>query len=206
MTVFRGRPDLLQRFREGERTALEIVYRAYAAKVAAIVRYGLRAPSRHGQVRSFSRPEDLGDLVQETFMQAFAPAARAGFDGLRDYGPYLFGVARNVMIGWARRAGREVPTDWPEMEALANAKASNGDDDGAGADLKVRSVVERYLEGLEPELRAVHEVRFLRELSQEQGAAALGISRQSLRTLEQRLRTGLRRALKQNELGASRPR
>jgi RNA polymerase sigma-70 factor (ECF subfamily) len=204
MTVFRGRADLLQRFREGDPDALEIVYRTYRTKVVALVRYGLRGPDQGGGARRFGRPEDLGDLVQETFMRAFAPAARSGFDGLRDYGPYLHAVARNVMLAWARRTGREVPTDWPELEALASANEPH--DDGADADPQVRAVVASYVEGLEPELRAVHEARYLRGLSQEQGAAALGISRQSLRTLEKRLRTGLRRALKHGELGARRAR
>jgi RNA polymerase sigma factor (sigma-70 family) len=136
-------------------------------------------------------------------MRAFAPTARAGFDGQRDFAPYLFAIARNTMIAWARRAGREVPTDWPELETLANAI---GDLDDAGdSDPKVRAVVASYVEELEPRLKAVHEARYLRGLSQEEGAAALGISRQALRTLEQRLRTGLRRALRHNELGV-RPR
>jgi RNA polymerase sigma-70 factor (ECF subfamily) len=204
MNLFDCSAGLLERFRDGEHAALEAVYRAYVAKVAAIVRHGLRSPSREGRARVYARPEDLGDLVQEVFMRAFAPAARRSFDGARDYGPYLFAVARNVVIDWARRAGREVPTDWPEMEALANANGTCDHD--ADSDPAVRAVVERYLEGLEPDLRAVHEARFLRGLTQEQGAAALGMSRQSLRTLEQRLRTGLRRALKHNELGARRAR
>jgi len=197
MTVFHGRLDLLQRFRNGERAALEIVYRTYVERVAAIVRHGLRSPTQDDRPR-VCRPEDMGDLVQEIFMRAFAPAARTGFDGLRDYGPYLFALARNVMIDWARRAGREVPTDWPEMEALAGAQGDSSAD--AELDPAVRAVVDKYLQGLDAELRAVHEARYLRGLTQEQGAATLGISRQSLRTLEQRLRTGLRRALKHSEL------
>jgi RNA polymerase sigma factor (sigma-70 family) len=199
MSVFNGHADLLQRFRDGERTALETVYRTYVTKVVAIVRHGLRLPTQNGHRRVLGRPEDLGDLVQEIFMRAFAPAARASFDGTREYGPYLFALARNLMIDWARREGREVPTAWPEIEVLANA---NGSADDAEDDPRVRAVLETYLQGLDADLRAVHETRFMRGLSQEQGAAALGISRQQLRTLEQRLRTGLRRALKHNELGA----
>jgi len=197
MTIFRGRIDLLERFRDGERSALDLVYRAYVGRVVAIVRHGLPIPARYARMRVFGRRQDLRDVVQEIFMRAFAPASRAVFDGTRDYGPYLFALARNLMIDRVRRTGREVPTVWPKMEALANANALSID--AADADPCARTVVESYLDGLDSDLRAVHETRYQHGLTQEQGAAALGISRQSLRTLEQRLRSGLRRALEHNE-------
>jgi RNA polymerase sigma factor (sigma-70 family) len=200
MTVFRGQPELLRQFRDGERAALETVYRFYLDKVVAIVRNGLRMPTRDRRVRPVARrPEDLSDLVQEIFLRAFARPARAGFDGLRDYAPYLFALARNVMIDWARQVGRDVPTDWLEVEAMANATGSSLEED-EDLDPNVRAVVDAYIAGLDDELRALHEVRYLRGLSQQEGAAALGISRQTLRTLESRLRRGLRRALKHREL------
>jgi RNA polymerase sigma-70 factor (ECF subfamily) len=205
MTVFRGRADLLRQFRDGDRDALETVYRAYVHRIGAIVRRGLRMPVTAGAGRGrASRPEDLGDLVQEIFLRAFAPPARTAFDGEREYAPYLFALARNVMVDWARREGREVPTAWPEMEVLANA-ASEAETE-PDADPQLRSIVDGYLATLDPELRRVHEVRYLRCLSQEESAAVLGISRQSLRTLEKRLRTGLRRAIKLHELSVGRSR
>jgi RNA polymerase sigma-70 factor (ECF subfamily) len=196
MTVFRGRADLLRQFRDGDRVALETVYRTYVHKVTAIVRHGLRLPARAAGARG----PGLGDLVQDIFLRAFAPSARMGFDGLRDYGPYLAALARNTMVDWARREGREIPTDFPEMESLTNATAAEPPVDD-GLDPDVRKVVETYLAGLDSELRAVHEVRYQRGLSQQEGAETLGITRQSLRTLENRLRTGLRKALMHHELG-----
>jgi RNA polymerase sigma factor (sigma-70 family) len=204
VTIFRGRADLLQQFRDGDRVALETIYRAYVAKVVRVIRYGLRASTSTGKRGTDPRRlEDLGDLVQETFLRAFAPGARSGFDGVRDYAPYLFTVARNVLVDWARRRGREVPTEWPEMETLMNREIPFEDGDPP-VEPRFRSVVESYLAELTPELRAVHQVRYERGLSQVDGAAALGISRQSLRTLEMKLRTGLRRALKRSEIAARR--
>jgi RNA polymerase sigma-70 factor, ECF subfamily len=191
--VLRGRSDLLQRFRDGDRAALEVVYRAYRGNVTAAVRrlVGLHGWTRHDRTRA----EVVGDLVQETFLRAFKPRARRSFDGVREYGPYLIAVARNAVIDWARNRGREVPTDCPVIEDLANARAGTPPENHP-EDPLLGAVVERYLEGLDSTLRAVHEIRYQHGLSQRRGAIAMGLSRQSLRTLESRLHDGLRRAIK----------
>jgi RNA polymerase sigma factor (sigma-70 family) len=195
--LFPARDDL-QRFRDGDRSALELVYRAYREKITAIVRQRVRL---YGCTRpGGSSPEVIGDLVQDIFVRAFAPRARRAFDGVRDYGPYLFALARNVLVDWARCKGREVPTDGPVMETLANARAETAVDEQS-QDPRLDAVVASCLEGLDPTLRAVHERRYRQGLSQQQAAQALGVSRQSLRTLESRLRDGLRRALQRHQLG-----
>src|SRR5215471_13429992 len=99
MPVFRGRPDLLARFRAGDRDALEVVYRAYVAKISEIAAQGFRSAGKGGAVPALGRrPADLADAVQEIFIKAFSRTARMSFDGARDFGPYLGRIARNVMI------------------------------------------------------------------------------------------------------------
>jgi RNA polymerase sigma-70 factor, ECF subfamily len=191
----RGPADVLRRFREGDPLVLEGVYRTYVGPVTTIVRCALKASCR---TRRWT--VESTDLVQEVFVRAFAPAARRSFDGAREYGPYLYAVARNVVIDWARRVSREVPTDLIEMEMMADAQVVRIDEED---DARLRGVVKRYLAGLDPTLRAVVDVRYGRGLSQQEGARTLGLSRQSLRTLESRLRAGLRRTLKGHTLGAS---
>jgi DNA-binding XRE family transcriptional regulator len=56
-------------------------------------------------------------------------------------------------------------------------------------------VVESYLQALPQNLRELHRLRHEECLSQERAAEALGISRQTLRTLERRLQDGLSTAL-----------
>jgi ABC-type Fe3+ transport system permease subunit len=41
---------------------------------------------------------DVEDLVQEIFVKAFSDKARLSFDGLRDYGPFLFTIARPSVL------------------------------------------------------------------------------------------------------------
>src|SRR5262252_5101847 len=108
MTVFRGRADLLARFRAGDREALETVYRAYVDKVSEIVANGFRIAATGSAVPGLGRrPADLADAVQEIFLKAFSRNARTAFDGSREFGPYLATIARNVLTDRARRSGRE---------------------------------------------------------------------------------------------------
>jgi RNA polymerase sigma-70 factor, ECF subfamily len=194
MPVFRNRADLLQRFRAGDRDALEEVYWAYVDKIEKIARHGVLLPgSGGGRVGRRNQPQDLADLVQEVFIKAFAPPARKAYDGLRDYGPFVFTLARNVIVDWARRHGREIPTLSTEMERLADAPALDRED--AAIDAADLAIVTAFVNGLSPELRAVHDARHRRGLSQRAAADSLGLSRQTLRTMEQQLRDGLRRAL-----------
>jgi DNA-directed RNA polymerase specialized sigma24 family protein len=56
-------------------------------------------------------------------------------------------------------------------------------------------VVERYVGSLQAPLQEVHHVRYVLGQSQREAAAGLGLSRQNVRTLEERLKEGLRAAL-----------
>src|SRR5262252_2063902 len=126
MTVFRGRADLLARFRAGDREALETVYRAYVDKVSDLVAHGFRIAATGGAVAGLGRrPADLADTVQEIFLKAFSRGARLSFDGARDFGPYIATIARNVMIDRARRAGRELLLPEAELDMAATPAASD---------------------------------------------------------------------------------
>lgn len=194
MTIFRGKPDLLRAFREGDRPAIETVYRAYVDRVTNIVRFGFRLPAGGMAPGLRVNAAEVADVVQEIFLKAFAVSARASFDGIREYGPYLYAISRNVLADWARRSGREPPTITTEVQQ-AEAEAPGDDELDPWADGETVALVRRYLEGLEPQLRQVHEARFVNGLSQRDAADQLGVGRQTLRTLEGRLRDGLRREL-----------
>lgn len=193
MFKFPESSDFLLRFRAGERAALEKVYFAYVDEVEAFVRRFLATQKGRGA--------DLGDLVQEVFVRAFGIKGRQGFDGERDYGPYLGALARNLIIDWARRGGRELPTE--DFEWIPDVPPSQRDD---WADPQTMAAVAAYLVALSPELKEVHELRYVQCRSQEATCSALAISRQTLRTREHHLREGLRRHLARLELrGGSGP-
>jgi RNA polymerase sigma-70 factor (ECF subfamily) len=185
MEIFGNDHGLLRRFREGDREALAQVYWACVDRVEGLLRRRLATAGN-------ASPSDLEDLVQEVFIRAFAADTRLAYDGLRPFVPYLFTIARNTLVDWWRRRGREVPLALTLDDAPEEMTA-----DGAGNfdDARTMAVVERFVRALPADLRAVHEARFDRGLSQRDAAAALGMGRQALRTLERRLTDQLRQAL-----------
>src|SRR5262249_3555114 len=132
MTVFLDRPDLLRDFRQGKRAALEEVYWAYVNVVEKVV--------RRGAVRSSTAQlggavgDEWSDVVQETFLRAFAERARLGYDGIRPYRPYLLTICRNVMADHSRRRGREAPSELLVEDLLDVADGVDDPPEAAWAD------------------------------------------------------------------------
>lgn len=164
--------------------SLERTYREHVGAVRRTIRYWLARAHRYSAATH-------ADLVQEVFLKAFSPTARRSYDG-RAYGPLLQTIARHVVIDFLRRSTRERVAAAP-LEVIDKAVDEATDD--APYPLEAVTVTERYVEELPPPLRLVHERRFIAAEPQEVAAKALGISRQTLRTLEKKLVDGLRRKL-----------
>ncbi|HEY3500211.1 MAG TPA: RNA polymerase sigma factor [Polyangiaceae bacterium] len=184
--------ELLLGFRAGRREALERVYWENVDAIETLVQAGLR------RSQQFS-PANVADLVQEIFAKAFSRKARDAYDGEREYGPFLRQLGRNALVDWLRSRGRELAGDF-DLEALAEARHLTSEADNAPFPPDLVAITRRFVGRLGPELRGVHERRFLAAESQEQAAETLGISRQTLRTLERRLLDGLRREIRETEL------
>ncbi len=191
-------PALLKRFRRGEPRALEEVYWAYVDRVERAVRFGFASSSIAKARVPGGHADEIADLVQETFARAFTERARMSYDGLREYGPFLVTIARNLLVDRARKSGREIPLNtFDGMELDVPGPIA----DEPVADDRTLKATHEYLAALPADLRAVHEQRYVECVSQEEAARRLGLSRQNVRTLEQRLREGLVRHLV--ELGLS---
>ena len=195
MPLLRTDRALLDRFRAGTPEALATVYWEYVRKVECLLSAGFEIRGRGTRVAGVCRqPEDLADLVEEVFLRAFSEKGRRAYDGLRDYGPYLYAIARNVLVDWARVRGREIPSPWRELEAAIETEPL-AEEAAPWATPVTMQVVEQYLVALPQDLRDVHKLRHEQGLSQELAAEKLGVGRQTLRTLERRLRDGLAAAL-----------
>jgi RNA polymerase sigma-70 factor (ECF subfamily) len=187
MALFEDAPELLAAFREGQPAALERVYRYH---VRSLDLY-FRTLTRFAGAPELSQPSAIADLLQETFVRAFSPGARAAYDGVRDFSHYLNRIARNGFVDALRKRKTEVllgPADLP----LTAEGVPDGED---GYDPKVVAVLEAYLKELPAPLKSVYEQRFVAGLSQEEACKALRVSRRNLRTSEDHLRRGLRKAL-----------
>jgi RNA polymerase sigma factor (sigma-70 family) len=183
VSFLRDQGELVRRFKAGDRRALEEVYRHYVKMVTAVIRSKCFRPGA-GNLS----PGDLADTVQETFVHAFSESGRSGYDGIREYGPYLGRIAYNTMLHWARRHCREIPSALTEDDfTLEQVPAESGPWEDPG----VLQSVEKYLLELSAEMRRFHELRYRQNLGQDEVAASMGLSRQNVRTMEKRLRQGL---------------
>lgn len=103
MSYLRQSSRLLARFRDGDRDALEDVYRAYLPLMTTALRRGFVMSATCLRVPGCATIDDLADALQEVFARAFARTARMAYDGERDYAPYLATIARNVIVSRHRR-------------------------------------------------------------------------------------------------------
>jgi RNA polymerase sigma factor (sigma-70 family) len=188
MARFENDRELQAAFRAGHPQALDQVYRAYAPVVDRAVR---RFAQRSGEA-SLAQPSVIADLLQEIFARAFSPSARRAYDGARDLGPYLVTIARNCFLDSLRTSGRELLTQPEELAPSQDADVPERDD---WTDPKVVAVVTGYLQSLPPDLQGIYRQRFVLDRSQVDASSALGSSRRAIRTGEERLRRGLRKAL-----------
>jgi RNA polymerase sigma factor (sigma-70 family) len=186
MPWLRNDPRLLSAYRAGEHSALASVYRHYAGPLQAY----FRTLARGTGVTELSQPSAIQDLLQEAFLRAFSRQARSAYDARRDFAPYLKVIARNCFVDAIRRRKSELLVTQEHLIELGEPPATD-----EGYDPDVLATLEAYLASLPPALKDVYEQRFALELSQEVACATLGLSRNSLRTLEARFTRGLRRAL-----------
>jgi RNA polymerase sigma-70 factor (ECF subfamily) len=188
--------ELLAGFRAGKSDVLARVYHALVDDVFKLVALGF--VTANGAIRGERDPDEQRAIIQEVFVKAFGERARTGYDGVRPYRPYLLTIARNVMIDRAReRSSEQGRASEIDVDAIiASDAAIPGVVEESDEQQRLRARTAAYIEGLDAELKKIVALRFEQELSQEDVAAELGITRRRVRTLEARVIKGLRRFLK----------
>lgn len=189
---------LLAAFREGRREALERVYRHYVIDVASFLRRGFTYMSddRPTAFAGFGSPLELDTAVQEVFIRAFEPHTRLAYDGVRPYGGFLIGVARNVALKELERRARgarirpigEVAGELTEPPRVSEESL----DERRGREL----VAEFLARECSDRDRRLFQLRFDDGLSQEAAAGAAGLTRIQVRRWETKLKARLLQYLK----------
>lgn len=183
MTLFADSRALLLAFREGDAAALTQVYWFYVGDVERwIRRFGVRDA------------DTVAELVQETFVRAFAEGARAAYDGVRPYRPYLRRIVRNLLVDRARASGRVVQD--VDDEALEADDPDPAPDEALGHH-RIVTATREFVAGLDDESRMFVQLRFQDERSQDDVAASMTCSRRRVRTLETKIRDALLRHLQE---------
>ena len=163
------------------------VYQAHAEPLARMLRAMAWRGRGFGQARGAL---ELENTVLETFARAFEPRTRAAYDGVRPYGYFLVGIARNVLLEQSRQ--REVAVGLEPFEEVGEVP-----EEGTGmAQMLEDREVEGLLEGFKGELseeeRRLFELRFGEDgVAQEGAAEQLGLTRIQVRRRELGLKTRL---------------
>jgi RNA polymerase sigma factor (sigma-70 family) len=206
VTIFADNRELLDRFRRGDRDALTAVYYRYVDEVATLARRGFTMESSgHVYVRGLDADGER-ELVQETFLKAFAEKARLAFDGVSAYRPYLLRITKNLMIDRFRAAKHAtVDLDDTGVGDIDQLLATNGEL-AAGTEPEdlhwktLRAATNDYVATLDDESRQLVALRFVDEHSQDETAVRMKCSRRRVRTVEDRVVAGLRKALQSRGL------
>ena len=206
MTIFADNRDLLDRFRRGDREALAEVYYRFVDDVATLARRGFTMESSgHVYVRGADADGER-ELVQDTFVKAFAEKARLAFDGVSSYRPYLLRITKNLMIDRYRAAQHATvnidDTGVGDIDQLltANAALAMGDEPEDLHWKQLRGATNEYVATLDDESRQLIALRFVEELSQDETAQRMKCTRRRVRTVEDRVVEGLRKSLQKRGL------
>ena len=170
--------DLLEKARGGSLFAFEEIVRRYQRRVYATA------------YRIVRRHEVADDVAQEAFIRAYRSLDR--FDAQRPFGPWICRIAANLAVNHVRSPlAREDAL--PDGHAETPSQAP-GPLQGV-LDTEARAMLERALEDLPTEQRAVFCLRVFEELSYREIADALGISMGTVMSRLSRAREKLREAL-----------
>jgi RNA polymerase sigma factor (sigma-70 family) len=192
--------ELCARFREGDRTAMEAVYDYYIDPIARFLSTGFSFSSagKPMRYRGATQRADLHDLIAETFRRAFEQRARLAYDQNVPYLRYLKQIARNIVIDRLRAEKRLeigdqlVEASWNKAMDLNSAATP----EKLYQQRELDQLMRAFVDELPKESRQFIELRYAKDLSQDQLAKRLGTSRRWVRNRERKLRSALMRHLR----------
>ena len=138
--------DLTERFRDGDRTAFDLLVRRHQKAIWRLVRRYVKSDA------------DAADVTQLAFVRAFR--GLSAFRGTATVRSWLYRIAINCALSWLRDHGREQPTEIAEdvLTETNPAPAQLGADDD-------RARLRRAIAQLPPKQKLVLELRVFDDLS-----------------------------------------
>lgn len=165
---------LVERVRAGDLGALEALMRRHNRLLYRTARAILRDDA------------EAEDAVQEAYLRAYR--ALHAFRGESKFSTWLVRIAANEALMRRRRNARAAAVVPIDAAAELQAEGKAGDD-------MLRRLLEKRIDALPEDYRAVFVLRALEELSVEETAVALGIPQATVRTRHFRARSLLRESL-----------
>jgi RNA polymerase sigma-70 factor (ECF subfamily) len=181
--------ELVARFRERDEAAVRLLTGRYNRRLYRVARSILRDDA------------EAEDVVQETYVRAFASAA--GFRGESSLATWLTRIAVNEALGRLRR--RRPMVEWDaagddriEAERIAaSSPAAPRDPERTMADRQIHDLLEQSIDRLPDAFRTVFVARMVEGLSVEETADLFGLKPETVKTRVHRARVRLRRDLDQ---------
>ncbi len=136
--------------------------------------------------RNRREADDVVDLRQEVYVRVYEAAARQGAPGLVK--PFVFAIARNLLIDLARRAQVVSIDTYAELDALDLPGDELTPERHASGRQELR-LLQLALDELPPRCREVVQLRKIDDLPQREVAAHLGITED---TVERQVSKGMR--------------
>lgn len=209
-------PELVERFRVGDRETLAALYQEHVEAAEDLLRRGFSFKSKDQAIRfrGFREPFELQEVLQDGFIRAFRKSSREAYDGAKPFRPYLITIFRNLVIDRYRKK----QTEQSYFVTIGRLAAEDESPDQAIERLSAGREVEVGQPGFSPELEAMRTQissvlqTFVAELdeldrriltehlmgsrTQTEMADELGISRNDLRKQVRLMREALLRHLK----------
>ena len=205
---------LLVAFREGEKDALEEVYRHYAPKVTKFLQRGFTFRSNRGNFyfKGIQDNSELHASVQEVFRRAFEDKARHSYNGINSFTNWVLAIGRNMVLN--RFRNREIsisnyisPSDerthlsfmddevTQEYTGILYSQPARAQDREMESK-QLRDLMTDFMKGLSEQERQLLLYRFSEGRGQEETAELLDSTRMKVRTIEKNVRNQLRTFLK----------
>ena len=185
-------PDILKRAQEGDRDALDALLRPEVDRVYAVCR------------RMVSNRADAEELAQDALVKIIH--GLRGYDGRASLSTWMTRVAINVCLSWhrargrrMRRAGGIVGLEHPDSVESPSAGEPGGVDGVQEREDPRRRRVERALDAVRPDFRAVLVLRDIRGLDYAAIGSALDLPVGTVKSRLFRARAALREAMEAME-------
>jgi RNA polymerase sigma-70 factor (ECF subfamily) len=176
---------LLERARELDPAALEVLYDRYAPKISSYL------------YRRLGDPDLAEDLAAQVFLRMLE-ALRKNQGWTTSFSGWLYRIAHNLVVDHFRRSSRAVKVPLDDAPPLLSAE-------GNPVEITDRSLArERLLVAIEQlthEQATVVSMRFLQEQSISEVACALGKSEGAVKALQYRAVAALRHLLSDQPMG-----
>lgn len=180
----------LEGYRQANPIFLAKIYEHYAPQVVRFLRtrFEFRHQGKPYEFQGLTVPYDLADAMQDVFVQAFSNEAREAYDGLRPFGAYLVGIAKNLMIDKFRRKRLEQRLFIAAEDAKEPRRSSSAMSPEKQAFCQeLRDIYNHFVEHLEKRDQTLFVCRFVKEQPRDLVAKQINLTVSQVRVREIKL-------------------